>query len=345
MGSIDIDRLLHPISKDAPAGASLRYEGTYDRIREARREDDATLPQGDWVTRLKTADWKLVIELCAEGLERRSKDLQLAVWLADAWVQLGGGGAVAPGLRLVAALCDRYWEELFPPGDDEGFDARVSLVEWLDDALARKLRMLPLIEGGEGQPRATLADWEAGRIGAADAAEGGPPGLLARISLVPRSRWTALRDEARAAQDAAQALERSLAARMERPPVVHRTRGALRSLAAAAGAALGEGGGEASPGVAERATATAIEPVDAGAPRAPGAPIRSRAEAYRLLTEAADYLLRTEPHSPVPYLVKRAIAWGNMSLAELLGEFVNRADDLVAIYRLLGMRGREEDDA
>jgi type VI secretion system protein ImpA len=34
-----------------------------------------------------------------------------------------------------------------------------------------------------------------------------------------------------------------------------------------------------------------------------------------------------------------------MSLAELLGEFVSSADDLVAIYRLLGMRGREEGDA
>jgi predicted component of type VI protein secretion system len=70
--------------------------------------------------------------------------------------------------------------------------------------------------------------------------------------------------------------------------------------------------------------------------------IASRADAYYRLAEAAEYLLRTEPHSPVPYLVKRAVQWGNMSLAELLYEFVGSPDDLVAIQRLLGMRGKED---
>jgi type VI secretion system protein ImpA len=51
-----------------------------------------------------------------------------------------------------------------------------------------------------------------------------------------------------------------------------------------------------------------------------GRPIRSRAEAYRRRSEAADYLLRTEPHSPTPYLVKRAVSWGGMTLTKLLRE-------------------------
>jgi len=37
-------------------------------------------------------------------------------------------------------------------------------------------------------------------------------------------------------------------------------------------------------------------------------PIRSRTDAYRRLSEAADYLLRTEPHRPTPYRVRRAVA-------------------------------------
>ncbi len=67
-------------------------------------------------------------------------------------------------------------------------------------------------------------------------------------------------------------------------------------------------------------------------------PICSRSEAYRRLAEAADYLLRTEPHSPTPYLVKRAIGWGNMSLTELLMELVNSENDLAGIYNLLGIK-------
>lgn len=65
--------------------------------------------------------------------------------------------------------------------------------------------------------------------------------------------------------------------------------------------------------------------------------IRSREEAYRRLTEVADYLLRTEPHSPTPYLVMRAVNWGKMPLSELLQELAAGEGDLARIYTLLGM--------
>ncbi|MDQ3744790.1 MAG: hypothetical protein M3444_10440, partial [Acidobacteriota bacterium] len=67
----------------------------------------------------------------------------------------------------------------------------------------------------------------------------------------------------------------------------------------------------------------------------PGAPIRSRAEAYQRLAEAADYLLRTEPHSPTPYLVRRAVEWGSMSLSELLQQIVRNDGEMQEINRLL----------
>ncbi|RKI19080.1 type VI secretion system protein TssA, partial [Corallococcus sp. AB030] len=66
--------------------------------------------------------------------------------------------------------------------------------------------------------------------------------------------------------------------------------------------------------------------------------IQSRAEAYQWLTEASDYLLRTEPHSPTPYLVKRAVQWGAMPLGRLLEELVPGTDDLKSIFALLAIR-------
>src|SRR6185503_19324890 len=69
-------------------------------------------------------------------------------------------------------------------------------------------------------------------------------------------------------------------------------------------------------------------------------PIRSRADAYRRLSEAADYLLRTEPHSPTPYLVKRAVEWGNMSLPELLQQIVRNEGELNEMDRLLRLTGK-----
>ncbi|MBP5857777.1 type VI secretion system protein TssA [Marivibrio halodurans] len=68
-----------------------------------------------------------------------------------------------------------------------------------------------------------------------------------------------------------------------------------------------------------------------------GGPIESRADAYRRLAEAADYLMRTEPHSPVPYLVRRAVVWGNMSFGELLVELMENGGDHQRVLRLLGL--------
>ena len=64
-------------------------------------------------------------------------------------------------------------------------------------------------------------------------------------------------------------------------------------------------------------------------------PIRSRAEAYRRLAEVADYLIRTEPHSPAPYLIRRAISWGGMTLEQLLPELVASDAALKDLERLL----------
>lgn len=67
--------------------------------------------------------------------------------------------------------------------------------------------------------------------------------------------------------------------------------------------------------------------------------IRSRADAYRMLNSASDYLLIHEPHSPTPYLVKRAVSWGHMSLTELLHELIADEHDLHQILKLLGLKG------
>jgi type VI secretion system ImpA/VasJ family protein len=67
-------------------------------------------------------------------------------------------------------------------------------------------------------------------------------------------------------------------------------------------------------------------------------PIRSRESAYQQLSSIADYLEKIEPHSPTPYLVRRAVSWGEMSLAELLKELVgDNPANLKPVYSLLGI--------
>ena len=61
--------ILNPIAGDNPSGRNLRSTPIYDKIREARREDEE-LPQGAWQIERKLADWPLVISSCAR---RRSR--------------------------------------------------------------------------------------------------------------------------------------------------------------------------------------------------------------------------------------------------------------------------------
>ena len=65
---MELDVLLAPLAGDAPAGADLSFSLDYDAIRDARRADDPTLAQGEWVTELKTADWPQVARRCGELL-------------------------------------------------------------------------------------------------------------------------------------------------------------------------------------------------------------------------------------------------------------------------------------
>src|SRR6185369_15575998 len=105
---IEVEDLLQPIAGENPAGESLRYEGTYDRIAEARREDDPKLSQGIYKSAHKRADWVTVSGVCIEALTTRTKDSQIAGWLLEAWLQVDGFGGVAKGLRVVAGMCERF---------------------------------------------------------------------------------------------------------------------------------------------------------------------------------------------------------------------------------------------
>lgn len=68
------------------------------------------------------------------------------------------------------------------------------------------------------------------------------------------------------------------------------------------------------------------------------AKVTTRAEAYRLLELAATFLEQTEPHSPTPYLIRRAITWGRLSLPELMQEVIQEEGDISRYFSLLGIK-------
>ena len=101
-----VDVLLKPLSGDEPTGGSVRYDPVIAEIRIARESDDPSLPQGEWERALKKADWPLVVSLCSQTLRERSKDLQVAAWLTEAWIHLHQVDGLRAGIRLIHYYVD-----------------------------------------------------------------------------------------------------------------------------------------------------------------------------------------------------------------------------------------------
>jgi type VI secretion system ImpA family protein len=172
--------------------------------------------------------------------------------------------------------------------------------------------------------------------------------FLASAEATPTARFVELDRELESLSETSSRLDLVLAQKVERePPRLRQLREVLASIRALIANLLVERGGvvgaepEGSPVVeaVEHALGAGVADLE---PSFAGSGIRSRVQAYRMLSEAADYLLRTEPHSPAPYLVKRAVAWGHKPLSEVLAEIVKDPTDLDSIYVLLGIARKDD---
>ncbi|HEY2014930.1 MAG TPA: type VI secretion system protein TssA, partial [Bryobacteraceae bacterium] len=126
--------LLSPISADNPGGENLRYSPIYDKIKEARREEDPKEWGGDWQRTVKVADWPLTIKLASDALATKSKDLWLAAWLTEAMLRREGIPGLQAGLGLIKSLIEIFWDGLFPELEDGDSEFRASPLRWLGDA-------------------------------------------------------------------------------------------------------------------------------------------------------------------------------------------------------------------
>lgn len=393
---------LAPISEENPTGAWLRYDAVYDKIQEARREDDAFLDQGVWQKALKKSDWQLTQKLCSDVLTSRSKDLQITVWMLESWMHLRGFEGIAEGITLVSALCQTYWDSIYPALEENDCEYRIAPLQWLNEKIFHKPKIIPCTQPrSRDLPVYNFLDWE-GILSLENTLRKNPftyqPDELEqkitrekfRISMLdtPLEYYTELNAILLHSIEELNALERFTDEKCgKQAPSFRHFREVLTKIERLSAEILKE-----RTVVIEPEPEPEPEPIvdefleDAGIsddfselyvslhPPAPepvveqSAPerlletpiavrelerkvmqtmsvaVRSREDAYKRLNEAADYLLKAEPHSPVPYLIKRAISWGDMPLPQLLGELILDPNYGSAIVALLGMQPPQRKD-
>jgi type VI secretion system protein ImpA len=356
----DLDRLTAPISTENPCGAWLRYNVTYDEVRDARREDDAGLPQGVWASELKRANWATVEKLCAEALTERTKDLQLAAWLMEAWIQLDSFAGAARGFELMRRLCSTFWDGMYPALDSD-LAPRLAPIQWVNEKLSQRIRLVRLTQPAmEGMPAYSLADWDVAMRNPGGTA--GTNGVsIARfeqsVKLTGYPWFFAMQQQVNDTALNLTALDDLIDERAgNQSSGLNKFRDELLSVARLVEAIVADAPSQVpdhlpdqalaldrpveSPG-AEGTPSVGLSPELAlNAPsiaQAPGMRIRTRSEAYSLLEEIALFLHQNDPHSPTPYLISRAVAWGNMHFDELLPELVGDAPKLSELLKLLNI--------
>lgn len=351
-GILDIEKLIKPISDENPVGDYLRYEGLYDQIEEMRKEDDPNLPQGVWQTDLKSADWTGVFEASEKALSAESKDLQIASWLMESMIYLHGLNGVAEGLRLIYELCREFWDDVYPALEEDDVEFRISPFLWINSVLAEKLKIIPIIKPElEDCLVFNFQEWE--RMVHLEALA--KQSASARKSLDGEKKCTRgeynrssentplefLQDQQKALQSSL-TITNDLCAFLDdhcgkASPSLGQFRKNLEAIEAQMNLLISKRDKSSNNNMLEE---TAKE--GDGAAKTlrfdSGSQIRNRDEAYHLLSEIAEYLMETDPHSPVPFLVKRAVSWGSMSLSELLTELLKDGQNLQQIYSLLGIQ-------
>lgn len=331
--------LLEPIPGANPSGTYLRYDPLYDQIKEARREDD-DLPQGDWATSRKVADWPLVVRLTTDALKKKTKDLQIAAWLAEAWLKREGVAGLRRGIDLLHELVQRYWDTVHPEIDDGDAEMRAAPLEWVGLKFDLPVRLAPLTQDGYSLidlrvsrtvPTKEQADEDSDRAAEREAAiEDGkitPEEFERSFTATPKAWYRELATEIDAAQAALDALDASCTERFEDlRPGFGPLRSALQDVKQAAGQLLSRKL-ELEPDpptetIAELESAPAADGTGAGdtagAAEAGGRTVslsagpKDRDEAAQWVAAAARKLRQEQPTDPAPYLMLRGLRWGEL---------------------------------
>lgn len=357
---INFEALFSPVSEEKPAGEYLRYSGIYDEISEARRADK-DVPQGEWQTEVKVADFRKVISLAVPSLEKDTKDLQIAAWLSEALVKEHGFVGLRDSLKMLVGFQENFWEALHPEIDEGDMEGRANAIAWMEEQTAFAIRQAKIT----GYAGYSYVDFEDSKrfdipdnIETLDSADQQKYNEL-RTQAEKENRVTANKWRAEMAQSrrvfyeelavlidecwaAYNDINRVIEEKFDRnqAPGLNNLKKSLDEVHTQVKKILEEKRAEEPDEIEEVAEGESAEGEGAtvkvaGVATASGA-IQNRQDALKRLGDIAVFFQKTEPHSPISYLVQRAVKWGNMPLESWLQDVIKDETVIFQIRQTLG---------
>ena len=359
--TLDIEQLTGPISDEAPSGTYLK-QTDYDRLQTAKdlrakavgaerkerelmlysEEDLEMIPDQDRY--VEPPDWRAVRDSCVEILANHSKDLWVASWLVEANTRLHGFAGMRDSFRVIDGIVNSYWSAIHPPPDEEeGHLGTVSQLTSLNGEEGPGTLLMPIDETVvlPNDSQLTFAAYRQATEGSGgDLTEGD---FLAAAQRCDTDQLRSHGEDMQEAVDAYASMISSLeevCGEFDGTPVAppsSQIRNALSDclrifqLVTRDVLASGDPQDEAHD---EESGELTVE----GAPAAiANNQVTSREDAFRLLLRASEFFRKTEPHSPVSYMLQQAVKFGRMELPDLLRELINDEDVLTRFAERTGI--------
>lgn len=358
---IDVSSLLAPIAADNAVGADLRKDTSprslYSRIRDARKAARAAERSNLFDENSTEADehWRQVLELAPQALKDSTKDLEIACWYTESLIRKAGFAGLRDGFSLIRQLIETFWDNIYPLPDEDGIETRVAALtglngEGAEGVLIAPIRTTDVTEGSaSGRPfgywqykQALDAQRMTDEQGRADqiAKNGfGLDDIQRAVDQSSQEFYVNLRDDVRDALDEYKRIGQLLTERcgaQGSPPTSN-----IVNILSDILSAIGHIARDKLP-VAEIANDAAGDGVDTSGAAIGGGPIKSRADALKQLGYISQFFRRTEPHSPLSYIIEKAVRWGDMSLGELMHELIPDTSSRSVYSSLTGVSTNDE---
>ena len=341
----NVDALLVPVSAAHPAGIDIRNDRSatspYQIIKDARNMARAAERNNLFDGKRNEADqhWRKVLDCAPNILISHGKDLEIACWYTEALIRTHGFQGLCDGFTLIRKLISQYWESLFPLPDEDGLETRTACLSGLngegnDGVLISPIRSVLLSEDISPGPFNFWQYQQALEVNKI-VDEGTRTKKISQngfsvedieraVNESSDTFFINIHDNLSASITEYQEISRLLekhCALQELPP----TSNIINTLTECLGTICHIG---------RYKLPADIDPESLESSENPSAKINtlttaasqnstlSREIAFKQLLEISNFFRTTEPHSPVSYMLEKAVRWGNLPLHELILELI-----------------------
>lgn len=357
---VELESLLEPIPGDNPGGIDLRDDddpnNIFRRIKDARndaRQEESQAELDGTSSPEATRIWGQVWSEGLEYLQTQAKDLEIAAYMIEASIRLGGYQGLATALEITNQLVNRFWGELLPTPDEDGIETTILPIARLNgDVISAPLMRVPVTVDSSAGEMLVWQYAQAEQLEGLDSEERELRVSRGAVTLerfnqavaeTPADFFLNLKSELDRTRELVQQLSETFEEKAgdEFAPNLSRFEKSISEAEAVLEQVAGD-----KLAVAEEISEEEVSQggeVDtvvnsgggAAAPKKEG--ISSRAEAFEQLEKIAKWIETHEPQSLLPSEIRKVIRRGKMTPQELYEDLITDSTARNELYRDVGI--------